>query len=133
MAEFSFRYDGSYKFAPGKRWGFFPAGSLGWRISEEDFFKESLPMFDNFKIRGSYGKVGDEGDFAAYQYLTGYTYPSGNYVLGSGGLTNGAKDKGMPNTLSVNLYHKRISILIKHKDLKLCWDTVKLLETLHTM
>ena len=29
-------------------------------------------MFDNFKIRGSYGKVGDEGDFAAYQYLTGY-------------------------------------------------------------
>lgn len=98
LAEFSFRYDGSYKFAPGKRWGFFPAGSLGWRISEEDFFKESLPMFDNFKIRGSYGKVGDEGDFAAYQYLTGYTYPSGNYVLGSGGLTNGAKDKGMPNT-----------------------------------
>ena len=42
--------------------------------------------------------MGDEGDFAAYQYLTGYTYPSGNYVLGSGGLTNGAKDKGMPNT-----------------------------------
>ena len=70
------------KFAPGKRWGLFPAGSLGWRISEEDFFKESLPMLDDFKIRGSYGKVGDEGDFAAYQYLTGYTYPSGNYVLG---------------------------------------------------
>ena len=42
LAEFSFRYDGSYKFAPGKRWGFFPAGSLGWRISEEDFFKKKL-------------------------------------------------------------------------------------------
>lgn len=97
LAEVSFRYDGSYKFAPDKRWGFFPAASLGWRVSEEDFFKESLPMVNNFKIRGSYGKVGDEGDFAAYQYLTGYTYPSGNYVLGSGGLTNGAKDKGMPN------------------------------------
>ncbi len=97
LAEFSFRYDGSYKFDPDKRWGFFPAASLGWRISEEDFFKEALPMFSNFKIRGSYGKVGDEGDFAAYQYLTGYTYPSGSYVLGSGGLTNGAKDKGMPN------------------------------------
>ena len=98
LAEFSFRYDGSYKFDPDKRWGFFPAASLGWRISEEDFFKEALPMFSNFKIRGSYGKVGDEGDFAAYQYLTGYTYPSGNYVLGSSGLSNGAKDKGMPNT-----------------------------------
>jgi len=98
LAEFSFRYDGSYKFDPDKRWGFFPATSLGWRISEEDFFKEALPIFSNFKIRGSYGKVGDEGDFAAYQYLTGYTYPSGNYVLGSSGLSNGAKDKGMPNT-----------------------------------
>ena len=97
LAEVSFRYDGSYKFNPDKRWGFFPAVSLGWRVSEEGFFKEALPMFDNFKLRGSYGKVGDEGDFAAYQYLTGYTYPSGNYVLGSGGLSNGAKDKGMPN------------------------------------
>lgn len=98
LVELSFRYDGSYKFDPDKRWGFFPAASLGWRVSEEDFFKEALPMIDNLKIRGSYGKVGDEGDFAAYQYLTGYTYPSGNYVLGSGGLSNGAKDKGMPNT-----------------------------------
>ena len=97
LAELSFRYDGSYKFSPEKRWGFFPAVSLGWRISEEPFFKEALPMVDNFKIRGSIGIIGDEGDFSAYQYLTGYTYPSGNYVLGSGGLSNGAIDKGMPN------------------------------------
>lgn len=98
LAEFSFRYDGSYKFAPDKRWGFFPAFSLGWRISEEDFFKEALPMFDNLKIRGSYGKVGDEGDFSAFQYLSSYTYPSRNYILGSGGVSNGAVDNGMPNT-----------------------------------
>ena len=98
LVEFVWRYQGSYIFDRSNKFGFFPGISLGYVISEEDFFKESLPMFDNFKIRGSYGKVGDEGDFAAYQYLTGYTYPSGNYVLGSGGLTNGAKDKGMPNT-----------------------------------
>jgi TonB-linked SusC/RagA family outer membrane protein len=98
LAEVSFRYDGSYKFAPEKRWGFFPALLLGWRISEESFFKNALPFIENLKIRGSYGKMGDEGDFAAYQYLSGYNYPSGNYVLGSGGLSNGAKDKGMPNT-----------------------------------
>jgi TonB-linked SusC/RagA family outer membrane protein len=97
LAEVSFRYDGSYKFSPEQRWGFFPAVSLGWRISEENFFKEALPMFDNLKIRGSMGIIGDEGDFSAYQYLTGYTYPSGNYVLGSSGLSNGAVDKGMPN------------------------------------
>ena len=98
LAEVSFRYDGSYKFAPENRWGFFPAVSLGWRISEEEFFKEALPMFENLKIRGSIGKIGDEVALNAYQYLTGYTYPSGNYVLGSGGLVNGAKDRGLPNT-----------------------------------
>lgn len=98
LAEFSFRYDGSYKFDPDKRWGFFPAFSLGWRMSEEDFFKDALPMIENLKIRGSYGKVGDEGDFKAYQYLTGYTYPSKDYILGSDGVLNGATDRGMPNT-----------------------------------
>lgn len=97
MAEVSFRYDGSYKFSPEKRWGFFPALSLGWRTSEEQFFKDALPMVENFKLRGSVGRIGDEGDFAAYQYLTGYTYPNNSYVFGSSGLTNGAADRGMPN------------------------------------
>lgn len=105
LAEVSFRYDGSYKFASSKRWGFFPAVSLGWRVSEEDFFKNNLSFINNFKIRGSYGKVGDEGSLkegdidylAAFQHLTGYTYPSGNYVLGADGVSNGAKDKGLPN------------------------------------
>jgi len=103
LAELSFRYDGSYKFAPESRWGFFPAVSLGWRISEEPFFKEALPAIDNLKIRGSFGVIGDEGtvgdadDWRNYQYLSGYTYPSGNYVLGSGGLSNGASDRGLPN------------------------------------
>lgn len=98
LAEASFRYDGSYKFARSKRWGLFPAISLGWRISEESFFKENLPFINNLKIRGSYGKVGDEGALDAFQFLTGYTYPSGNYVLGPSGVTNGASDKGLPNT-----------------------------------
>lgn len=104
LAEFSFRYDGTYKFAKESRWGFFPAVSIGWRISEEGFFKNALPMIDNLKIRGSIGKVGDETIFdkdgnevAALQYLSGYTYPKDNYVLGSNGLSNGAKDVGMPN------------------------------------
>lgn len=97
LAEVSFRYDGSYKFAPGHRWGFFPAVSLGWRISEESFFKENISFMDNLKIRGSYGKVGDEGDFDAFQYLSGYKYPSGSYVLGADGLSNGVEDRGLPN------------------------------------
>jgi len=96
LAELSFRYDGSYKFRSDNRWGFFPGLSLGWRISEENFFKESLPDFDNFKLRGSYAKVGDEGDFDAYQYLDGYNY-SGGYVFGNQGLTLGLASRGMAN------------------------------------
>ncbi|GBU07720.1 SusC/RagA family TonB-linked outer membrane protein [Bacteroidales bacterium] len=97
LAEISFRYDGSYKFAEEKRWGFFPAISLGWRISEESFLSDNIDLVDNLKIRGSYGKVGDEGDFAAFQYLRGYKYPDGSYVLGDGGLSTGASDNGLPN------------------------------------
>lgn len=102
LAEVSFRYDGSYKFAPNKRWGFFPAVSLGWRISEETFFKDKFSFVDNLKIRGSYGRIGDEADekdLNAFQYLSGYKYPSDSYVLGSDGLSNGAQDRGLPNAL----------------------------------
>ena len=97
LAEFSFRYDGSYKFAPSKRWGFFPSVSLGWRISEEKFFKNALPMFDNLKLRFSYGKIGDESSLSAFQYLSGYIYPNGSYILGNGGVSIGATDRGLPN------------------------------------
>ncbi|MGJ1316662.1 hypothetical protein, partial [Sphingobacterium multivorum] len=72
LLELNFRYDGSYKFQRDRRWGFFPGVSAGWRISEEKFFKENFAHFDNVKIRGSYAKVGDEGDFSAFQYLDGY-------------------------------------------------------------
>lgn len=82
MAEFSFRVDGSSKFAAGQRWGFFPAGSIGWRVSEEAFIKEnpSLSFINNLKVRASYGKMGDDNS-STYQFLTGYNYPSGGYVL----------------------------------------------------
>lgn len=97
LMEFSFRYDGSYKFAKDNRWGFFPAVLLGWRVSEEPFFKERISFVNNLKIRGSYGVIGDESAFSAFQHIQGYRYPSGSYVLGSGGLSNGASDTGLPN------------------------------------
>lgn len=97
LLELSFRDDGSYKFQKGHRWGFFPGVSAGWRISEEPFFKKLMTGIDNLKIRGSYAKVGDEGDFDAYQYLEGYTY-SGSYVLGDQGLSTGLASSGLANT-----------------------------------
>jgi len=58
LLEASGRYDGSYYFAPGKRWGFFPAVSAGWRVSQENFMKNNVPWIDNFKIKGSYVEIG---------------------------------------------------------------------------
>lgn len=96
LVEFDFRYDGTYKFRAGNRWGFFPGVSLGWRVSEEAFFKKLLPDMDNLKIRASYAKVGDEGDFDAFQYLDGYT-SHGSYIMGSNGVTSGMTTVGMAN------------------------------------
>ena len=60
LAEFTFRYDGSYKFAEGNRWGFFPSVSLGYVLSEEAFFKSLFPKIDYFKVRGSFGILGND-------------------------------------------------------------------------
>ena len=90
LIEFSARYDGSWKFPPGDRWGFFPSGSIGWRISEETFWKESklAGIFNDLKVRGSYGLLGDDNvkDYEAFGYMSGYDYnklrESGNEKLG---------------------------------------------------
>src|SRR5690606_22392181 len=57
LFEASGRYDGHYYFAPDKRFGFFPAFSAGWRISEENFLKDKFLWLNNLKIRASYGEV----------------------------------------------------------------------------
>ena len=97
LAEFSFRYDGSSRFAPGHQWGFFPAGSVGWRLSEEAFVKDSeaLSKISNMKIRASYGMMGDD-NASSYQFLSGYNYPSNGYVFG-GAYINAFGMRGVPN------------------------------------
>ncbi len=82
MVEASGRYDGHYYFAPGKRWGYFPAFSAGWRISEEDFM-QNLDWVNNLKLRASWGKSGNLAG-GAYQYLSGYTLAGNGYAFGSG-------------------------------------------------
>lgn len=77
------RYDGSYRYAPSKRWTFFPSVSAGWRLSEESFIKNNLPFITNLKIRGSFGQSGyDAGD--PFQYVSAYTAASNGYVFGGG-------------------------------------------------
>ena len=54
MAEFNWGYTGSENFEHGKQFGFFPAVSAGWVVSEESFVKKAMPWLDLFKIRASY-------------------------------------------------------------------------------
>lgn len=60
LATFSFRRDGSSVFAPGNKWGNFPAGALGWRISEENFM-DNVGFISELKLRASYGLLGFNG------------------------------------------------------------------------
>ncbi len=90
MVDFSFRYDASSKFPKNGRWGFFPAVSAGWRISEEAFMKEWIPFLTNLKLRASYGEMGDDGSAGTYPQTTvaydlnpstGWFY-NGSYMAG---------------------------------------------------
>ncbi len=60
LLEFAFRSDGSYKFAPENRWGFFPSVSAGWVMSNENFIKNNASWIDNLKLRLSYGESGKD-------------------------------------------------------------------------
>ncbi|HCC85024.1 MAG TPA: SusC/RagA family TonB-linked outer membrane protein, partial [Porphyromonadaceae bacterium] len=60
LLELNGRYDGSSRFMKDSRWGFFPSASAGWRISEEAFFEPLKETMDNFKLRASYGTLGNQ-------------------------------------------------------------------------
>ena len=88
IGEFSFGYYGSENFAEGKRFGLFPAVSLGWIVSNEEFLKEST-LISFLKIRGSYGMVGNDNiggqRFMYDQYYSGtssYNFGSANTSMG---------------------------------------------------
>ncbi len=74
LFEATFRYDGSYRFPKNKRFGFFPAFSAGWRISEEAFFRNSRisQYIDNLKIRASKGLIGNDR-INAFQFIDTYS------------------------------------------------------------
>ena len=97
LAEVMARYDGTYLYAHGHRWGFFPSYSLGWRVSEEEFFKSVFPAVNNLKIRWSDGITGGSQG-SPYGYLLGYTQ-NGNYVYNPGGQVGGYVNNQVAQTL----------------------------------
>lgn len=80
MVDFTFRNDGSFNFAKGKRFGQFPAVSMGWNISEEPFLQPASGWLDALKLRASWGKMGNDR-VPSYQYLTIYGF-SDFYAFG---------------------------------------------------
>lgn len=94
MLEASGRYDGHYYFAPGLRFGFFPAFSAAWRISQESFMN-GIDWLDELKIRGSYGQSGNLAG-SPFQYQSGYTLYGTSAVL-NGALTQGLYENTEPN------------------------------------
>lgn len=97
MVELLGRYDASYLYAPGKRWGFFPGASVGWRISDEPFFKSIKETVNDLKLRASVGQTGSEAGVSMFGYLAGYDFNSGGAVL-DGKYVIGVKPRGMPVT-----------------------------------
>lgn len=103
LLELAARYDGSWKFPPHHRWGFFPSASAGWRISSEDFWKTSNlnNVFSDLKLRASYGLLGDDNlddwGYYAFDYLSGYTYKDGGTTL-DGNYVIGTSPRGLPET-----------------------------------
>jgi len=71
LLEGLFRYDGSYLFPKNNRFGFFPGVSAGWIVSEESFFKEGVSFINFFKLRGSWGQLGND-NVEPFQYIATY-------------------------------------------------------------
>ena len=85
LFEASARYDGTSRFAAGSRWGLFPSGSSGGRISEEPFFAPAKKVVNNLKLRASYGSLGNQnvGYYAhlrtiSLNYFSNYTFGEGS-------------------------------------------------------
>lgn len=86
LLEFSGRRDGTSRFAKDSRWGWFPSGSAGWRISEEPFFQPARKLVDNLKLRASFGILGNQNVSSYYTYMrlisisnfAGYSFGEGS-------------------------------------------------------
>ena len=79
MLEANLRTDGSSKFAPGHRWGYFPSVSAGWRVNREKFMDGTSKWLDNLKLRASYGSLGNNATTSYYMYQS--LFSTAGYIL----------------------------------------------------
>ena len=97
LVEATIRRDGSAQFPEDSRWGIFPSVSLGWRLSEESFIKNSIGSFvSNLKLRGGFSQTGNDNVATSFPYLTGFGIRDLGYVIGDKTLQS-YYTKGLPN------------------------------------
>ncbi|NVM62340.1 TonB-linked SusC/RagA family outer membrane protein [Mucilaginibacter sp. SG538B] len=84
LFEGQLRADGTSIFPGAKQWGYFPSASVGWRITKEDWFKNSVGFFDDLKIRASYGSLGNDA-VGPFQYFNNYTLVPNGFVASNPG------------------------------------------------
>lgn len=100
IAELSMAYTGTDNFAPGKRFGLFPAVSAGWIISNEDFIKDN-DLINYLKLRASYGTVGNDM-MGAERFLFDQTYSGkGSYLFGTGSSASGGFGSDMLSNYNI--------------------------------
>ncbi len=95
LVEVTGRNDGTSRFAKGHRYGFFPSGSLGWRVSEENFWEPIRDWFNNFKLRASYGRLGNQAVSGYFPYLLSYGINSSYGYLINGELVTAISAPGL--------------------------------------
>ncbi|MET0461574.1 MAG: TonB-dependent receptor [Chitinophagaceae bacterium] len=133
IVEFNGAYNGSDRFSEDKRYGFFPAASAGWNISEEPFFKDNINFINRMKIRGSYGLVGNDkiGSGFSYYYQQIYSAPGSMVFFGdpnanaAGAVFEGTlgnpdvsweKEKKLDIGLEMGLFKNKVSLTVEWFD-----------------
>ncbi len=129
LFEFNSGYNGSDRFSKENRFGFFPAASVGWNVSEESFFKDNIKFIDRLKIRGSYGLVGNDkiGSGFSYYYQQTYSFNGaanfGTQSNNFGGILEGSlsnnnvsweKEKKMDVGLEFSMFNNKLSGTVEY-------------------
>ena len=94
------RADGNSKFAPGKRWGYFPSVSAGWVISNEKFMEKTVSWLDFLKLRAGWGQNGNAQTINNFQWQGAFAYDTSSYYTFNGNpdqYVSGAAPSRLPN------------------------------------
>ncbi|HYG37353.1 MAG TPA: TonB-dependent receptor [Cytophagales bacterium] len=120
LLEGNFRYDGSSRFAPGKRWGFYPSVSAGWRITEEPFLAFIKENVGNVKLRGSWGQLGNQS-IDAFRYTSTIANEPNRYGFNNQGVPGASFSPSNPEIVwetstmidigtDVDLFNRKLSL-----------------------